>query len=402
MSTKITFITTGQPATNPRLVKEANALGAAGYTVNVIYCFWSEWAQQKDQDIFNNCNWAAIQVGGDPIQQRRAWWYTRLRQKVSRYFPFSPFFVYRSLARAYDEMVRQALKTKAELYIAHNLGALPVAAKVAQKSGASFAFDAEDFHRGESTQVNELTKQIIQTENLFLPQAQFITTASPLISRAYQALYPELTFTTINNVFSLGYQKALKVIPSSPLKLFWFSQTIGLDRGLQDVLLAMQTLDDVSIKLTLVGQVSKDVSIELNGMLNSKNHCLNFHEPIAEAGLFDLASQHHIGLALERSIPNNRDICLTNKVFTYLLAGNAIIASDTSAQSQFIQQYPAVGVLYPQGNHKILADVLLTYQANPEKLEAQRQAAWTLAQEQLNWEMEQKNWLTLVKEARSA
>ena len=46
---KIVLITTGQPSTNPRIVKEADALHAAGYDVTVLYSFFISWAFEKDK-----------------------------------------------------------------------------------------------------------------------------------------------------------------------------------------------------------------------------------------------------------------------------------------------------------------------------------------------------------------
>ncbi|XHR93521.1 hypothetical protein ACFJIV_24875 [Mucilaginibacter sp. UC70_90] len=43
----VTFITTGQPTTNPRLVKEAETLHKLGYSVKVICCFYQQWARKN-------------------------------------------------------------------------------------------------------------------------------------------------------------------------------------------------------------------------------------------------------------------------------------------------------------------------------------------------------------------
>jgi len=46
---KIVLITTGQPSCNPRVVKEADALSAAGHEVTVIYNYYIGWADENDQ-----------------------------------------------------------------------------------------------------------------------------------------------------------------------------------------------------------------------------------------------------------------------------------------------------------------------------------------------------------------
>ncbi|MDX2067869.1 MAG: hypothetical protein SFV55_05555 [Haliscomenobacter sp.] len=397
MSPKITLLTTGQPSTNPRLVKEANALFEAGYQVTVVYCYWAKWAQDYDPEIIQVREWRAVLVGGTPERGRLIWWYTRLRHKVSKYLSFISHFRYQSEARAYHEMLSEAKKTQAQLYIAHNLGALPVAARAAQQSRAIFAFDAEDYHRGESITLDAPTKNKIKIEDYFFESAAFVTTASPLISKVYQQHYPTQSFTTINNVFSKKYQKPLPQLPNTSLFVWWFSQTIGLNRGIQDILKAMQLIPDIPIQFTLVGEANSTTIDKLKEMLISERHKLCFQAPVSEIALFEIANQQHIGFALERSTPKNRDICLTNKIFTYLLAGNAIIASDTQAQKSFMADNPGVGWVYPQRDSNQLADILKTCYLNPDLLGSTKRNAWELADQKLNWEEEQKKWLPLVE-----
>ena len=56
-------------------------------------------------------------------------------------------------------------------------------------------------------------------------------------------------------------------------------------------------------------------------------------------------SNYDSGLALEDGrIDVNRNICLTNKIWSYLQSGLYILASDTDAQKEFIEQYNSHGV----------------------------------------------------------
>ena len=51
-----------------------------------------------------------------------------------------------------------------------------------------------------------------------------------------------------------------------------------------------------------------------------------------------LASQYDLGLAAEIGETPNRNISLTNKLFTYLLAGVPILASDIDAHTQLASE----------------------------------------------------------------
>ena len=121
------------------------------------------------------------------------------------------------------------------------------------------------------------------------------------------------------------------------------------------------------------------------------------HEPIGAGEIFDFASQFDIGIATETGIPLNRDICLTNKVFTYTQCGLAMIVSDTQAQALFMEQYPDTGKLYQKSNLQSLTDCISFYLQNPDILYQTRLQNYQLGQTALNWETESRTFLSLVQ-----
>lgn len=394
----IVLLTTGQPSTNPRLVKEADALTEAGYRVTVVYCFWAQWGQQYDQELLQKAHWNSQQVGGDPDEKQFRWSYTRLRRKIFSVFPNAQFAIKRILCRAYDELLEAAQNISGDLYVAHSVGALPVAAIAARKRNVAYAFDAEDFYRGEMEVGSLASKQAIILEEEYISGAAYRSAASPLIGEAYQKLFPDCSFIIINNVFSLKHQPIYRpTAHAGPLSVFWFSQTTGRNRGIQDLIEAMNLLPALSLSLTLVGgcsSVTKDTFMQLK---QNVQHQLNIILPVQEKKLFEMAALHDFGLASEIGQPLNRDLCLTNKLFTYLLAGNAILASGTQAQQRFIDTYPETGCIYPVGNPEKLAEHLAFYWNNRSALDHIRHHAWQLAHDQLNWEKEKQILLRLVE-----
>jgi glycosyltransferase involved in cell wall biosynthesis len=102
---------------------------------------------------------------------------------------------------------------------------------------------------------------------------------------------------------------------------------------------------------------------------------------------------------LESEIPYclNREYCLTNKIFTYLLAGIALILSNTEAQKKFLQKYPGIGTLYNYDEPQSLALVLQYYIENKGVLAIHQENARRLAKEKLNWEVESKKFKNLVQ-----
>lgn len=400
----IVLITTGQPSCNPRIVKEANALTQAGNDVTVLYCFFIDWAEREDKKLLKNVNWKYRLIGGSPFENNNTYFFTRLRFKISRilhsYLGNSFLLAERSQARCYDELLKAAKRIKADWYIGHNLGALPIAAKAAKFNHAKAGFDFEDYHRGEhDSSAHSIINRNIFLENKYLPQLDYCSTASDLITSATRQNHPHFKgkIFTIDNCFSLAQQMPfrMKDEEDKTLQLLWFSQTIGSNRGLEDVLDALIIMNDPFIHLTLVGRL--DASIEQ--IIKSKGgillNTIHFKGIISPDDIPALASRMDIGLALETGHNENREISLTNKIFTYLLAGNAIILSNTKMQMQFNAQYK-IGEMYDSGNINRLIEKIQFYQ-HRENLNTQRKYNYDLARNELNWEKESEKLIQIIE-----
>jgi len=399
---KIVLISSGQPSVNPRLVKEANALTAAGYEVAVIYSFWTHWAWAMDQQLFANVSWKPILAGGSPYQDKIEYLFTRLRFKfvnlIANKLTFKLGMAEMAKGRASVELLRKAKSIKAHFYIAHNLAALPVAVKAAKYHKAKCGFDAEDFHRQEVSDspldFNHRISSFI--EDKYFSYCDYITAASPLIAKAYQQLYPNLNLTVINNVFEIKYAQPVNERTGDKLKLFWFSQTIGKNRGIEDVIEALNMLENEAIEIHLLGNCSEESQRYFISLKKSDKSVLHFHKPIPSEEIFSFSTQFDIGLALEPGFCYNNKIALSNKLFSYLTSGLAIIASDTAAQKAFVEENKGVGFVYKIGNTDELASQIAYLFNNRVALRECKTKAAQLAIDKYNWEMESSKFLNII------
>lgn len=398
----VVLITSGQPSLNPRLIKEADALIGAGYGVTVIYQYWNDWGTHLDKKLLTSRKWKYHLIGGSPSVKKLLYLKSRLSFKLVQFlikkFGFRNTFAEQAIGRCTPFLIKKALTIKADLYIAHNLAALPAAVLAAKKNQAKCGFDAEDFHRNEVS--DDLTDfdVIIKThiENKYIPQLDYLTTASPLISNAYKELYPNLAPLTLLNVFPKQSIVKQKTIDPSVLKLFWFSQTIGINRGLEYVI---QAIGKFNVELHLLGNHDDTIKTHFMDLAHEsglKKGSIYFYKPIAADEIFAFASQFDIGLATELSVPKNRDICLTNKIFTYVQAGLAIIASTTRAQKALLEDFPNMGMAYDQNNLQSLSLAIDNYFKDESLLVNQQSKAKYYALKTLNWDNEKTKFLTLV------
>jgi glycosyltransferase involved in cell wall biosynthesis len=400
---KIVLISSGQPSLNPRLVKEADSLVENGFEVTVLYSYWNEWGTEIDKKLLPLKNWQAVRVGGDPHQKKLTYFLSRLINRFCVLITNKTgirYFADFAVSRSSWFLIRTAKKYSADLYIGHNLGALPATVKAAKKHKKPCGFDAEDFHRYESSNdINDggvTLKTFI--ENKYIPQLSYISASSKQIAHAYQQLFPDKQPLTILNVFPFG-AGIKKVIPKAgaPIKLFWFSQVIGPSRGIEDAAKVLHLLKNDDFELHLLGYHTNQTKAFIDD-LNDGGVKIFYHHPVMPDALVEFASQFDIGLAMEPGFSINNDFALSNKIFTYMQAALTIVASDTTAQSDLLAQYPTIGAIYSKGDAQSLADVLSGYNKNRDKLLKSREASWHLAKDTLNWKNESRKFLTLINQ----
>ncbi|MCF4967962.1 glycosyltransferase [Nostoc sp. CMAA1605] len=400
---RICLVSPGHVASNPRLVKEANALHEAGFQVRVVAGDYMAAIRPLDQTILSQASWAWVQVG---LGARPSYLARRLWQNVARYMTRTGWIPHISIAiwahsTVSFQLAKAAAAEPADLYIAHNLAALPAAAIAAQYHQARLGFDAEDFHVGELPDTPEYQAEIAvrdRIERTFLPLCHHLTAASPGIAAAYAERYG-VKMQPILNVCPLSEAPTSPCEPqTSQPSLYWFSQTIGPGRGLESIIQAMGQMR-TPVHLHLRGLVAAGYAQKLTELAQrvGVGDRLHLLPPAPPSEMVRLAASHDLGLCLELTQPLNRAICLTNKIFTYLLAGLPILMSKTPAHEEIYPQISKVSILIDIDNPTAIAIALDEYFLNPSKLQLARDQAWKLGQEIYNWDVEQHHFLQVIE-----
>jgi glycosyltransferase involved in cell wall biosynthesis len=408
---KICLITPGHISSNPRLVKEMQTLANENYTVYVIFTQYLDLLTNEDFKI----------IKANPLVTFKFldWTGNSIKSKITRVLSGSvqraTLFLHRitnnghllkhTINRNFVWQLQSAISIRADLYIAHNLAALPIAVEAAKANNAKSGFDAEDFHRQQTTD-DKHSKHYIDAKSLedfYIPNLNYFTSASPLINEEYYKLYPDVNGTVINNVFSKDYIQDISVQNNQDrqdLKLFWFSQTIGKNRGIEQAIEAIGHLKNENVSLTLLGlinDVNRDYFTSLilkHGLLSSQ---LQFAAFKSFDQLFSFANKFDIGLALEPGFCLNNKIALSNKLFTYLTSNLAIIATETNAQKEFMEAYPGIGKSFQINDTKQMGKHIEYYIKYPKKLIEAKKETKRLALNELNWEIESRKFLHVIK-----
>jgi len=399
MTTRITVVTAGHLATSPRMLKAADALSDAGYRVHVVSACLVDWARAADLDVRRTrerrWTWTVVDCSREIVHRARWWRGTRMRIARALAARVGPaclplVIAARALSRAHPELLSAALAEPADLLYGGTVGALAAVALAARRSGAPYALDLEDFHsaegedRGAVRLSNALARRV---ERAVLPRAAFLTAGSEPIASAYRATYG-IAPVAIHNVFALPRRAPVVVSRAKDhLRLYWFSQTIGPGRGLEDAVRAMG-LADIPGELHLRGRPVATYVDALHRLAADVAPRLVVvqHNPAPPDSMVALCAPYDVGLSLEQPAALNRDLCLTNKAFTYMLAGLPVAFTSTTAQESLALDMAAGALAYTPGDIAALAKGLARWANDREGLARARQASWAAAQRRWHWE----------------
>ncbi|WP_407525578.1 hypothetical protein PDL71_03835 [Lacibacter sp. MH-610] len=380
MPPHILFVSTSNLATNPRLVKEIELALEKGYRVTALVCSFHNWSYALNEAVKKKLA-EKIQLV-EAVADRSAfpvWVLSTLLQKfqllklklgVSNPSVLSDVLIKRSILLRWK---LGQLKGNYQLVIAHNPGAFEPAAVFAKKHRTPLGIDVEDYHPGEATNPAESNrmKRLLQQ---VLPQANYVSAAAPLILEKVQ----KDCSNELRNAFTIlnYFNKAEFVAPLSakdkPLQCVWFSQNIDQGRGLEPLLALLKSFGE-EVQLHLYGNANPlFYESHLAG-----NPQVILHPPVPQQQLHQLLALYDVGIALEDLTSNlNRTICLTNKLLAYYQAGLYILATDTAAQQQFLEQHPSHGIITSLSN---LQEGLQQLVQQKETIRAGSQTRYTTA-----------------------
>lgn len=408
MSRSVCIISPGHLSTNPRMVKEALTLQEAGWRVRVIHCRFRSWGSEADRSIAPQLH-EVESVAFGPVEASRARYLvqgvrTRVARRLAGIGATAPRLLEAAHHPAVPELVREACRRPADLYIAHYVAALPAAARAARRHGAAYAFDAEDFHLGDLPDApeNEPERRVIHAiEGRYLPGATCVTAASPMIAEAYARSYGIETPTVLLNVFPKANAPAAPTPCGSAQpapSIYWFSQTIGAGRGLETLLEAAgraRSRPSIHIRGTFAaGYRERLMRVAVEHGVDARIH---FLEPALPDQLERLGAAYDLGYVGELAETANRRIALTNKLFSYLLGGVPVLASDIPAHRGMAEALGPAMALFPLRDPWALAAAIDGYLLHPDRLAAARGHAWMLGQTRYNWDVEKRSLLSLLR-----
>jgi glycosyltransferase involved in cell wall biosynthesis len=407
---RICSLTPHQLVNNPRIVREADALAAAGHDVRVVAVDMLPAHGALDHELMRGRTWRLERVDIRPAgRARRRWFVSGARQKAARALwrrgVRSERIAGLAYARTFSETLSRAVSEPADLIIAHTQPMLAVAGEAARRLKCRWGFDCEDilseeFGEGITDRAHQDLLRLL--ERTFIPRADYVTVASAEFARWLTGQYRIAPARLISNVPS-RVEAPAGPRPGYPdarphLSLYWFSISIGPQRGIEDAVRALPHLD-VPAVLHVRGRMLPSYEPTFRELLASTGVAerVVVHDLARPQDVVRAAADHDIGLVLTQPCCVNHELAVPNKVYAYMMAGTVVGATATAGHRSALAGLD-VGFEYRPGDHQALAAQINALAADPAQLRARREAAFQAAMTRWNWDVEQRRLVDLVEE----
>ncbi len=397
---KILILIGAHLCTAPRPQKEADSLAAAGHDVIVRGVWFDPVLVERDRHLIAQKPWRFEPV----LDFQPHHWLTnrwvRLRAKLARQqFQQSGRVTPELLGYGTSTMLKAALDETADLTIVHSEAGLWVGEKLLQR-GFRVGVDFEDWFSQDllpSALATRPVAEIKRLEKVLLQHSSYCLTTSHALAETLATVYQVPKPTVIYNLFPTA--TTVSSAPSPVPRLHWFSQTIGPGRGLETLFQALSHLH-VPVEIHLRGNYPNSARHWLEPQIPANwRDRISIHPTVPNDELPARIAEHDIGLALEQADPPSRNLTITNKLFQYLQAGLAIIATDTAGQREVFQECPQIGHLIPCQNPVALAKAITNLVEDSLTLHQTKQAAHQAVRDSFSWEEQRDRMIQIAAHA---
>jgi len=280
---------------------------------------------------------------------------------------------------------------KADVLVSNDLDTLMANAWAKKWKGANLVYDSHEYF----TEVPELVQRPKvqrfweKIERKYLPKAQAMLTVNESIAQKYRLAYNREVrvvrnmprFSPLQEVQS----KEVLGLPTDKTILIMQGAWINVDRGAEELVQAMQFVNNALLLIIGGGDVFEKLKQLVSELHLGQKVCIKGKIPYEE--LRHYTANAAIGITLDKPTNLNYKLSLPNKLFDYIHAGCAVLASDLPEVGRVVKENK-VGVIVPDHEPKTIANAINALISNAAELERFQKNAKAVAP-QLSWQNEE-------------
>ncbi len=290
---------------------------------------------------------------------------------------------------------------KVDVLVANDLDTLVANYLISVIKKVPLYYDSHEYFTGVPELANRPAIRAIWKwmERRILPKLRHIYTVNESIAELYRKEYG-IDPAVVRNLPFRGEKlmgaksRADLMLPENKKILLYQGAGINIHRGAEEILEAMQYLDDYILVFIGSGDVI-DILKKEAVTLNLNQVVFFFPKmPMEELRRFTVLAD--LGLSLDKDTNINYRFSLPNKLFDYIQAGVPVLASDLPEIRKVVVKY-GIGKLISSHDPEVIATEIRDFFSDENRL-----ATWKenlkFAAEELCWEKEEKNLLEIFKD----
>lgn len=371
---------------DPRVRREAETAAQAGYKVVVIGRHFG-----KGQSLENTNRFSIIRLRNSLIG--------RVARMGNSPVAVRELTVILSALLANIQMARIAVQQRADIYHAHEVGALPVGHLVKKLTGAKLAYDAHELYSERVDETPVMRRILEAMQSYFLKRVDAVITVNGSIGREMVDRYGCSDPVILMNCPSVSIgdgesnlRNELGICRS--MKIVLYHGLYGQGYGLEKLIESAKYIHNAVIALRGYGDIEDDLRRLVRDL--GVEDKVAFLTPIPMVNLVREAKGADIGVISFPPEGLENIYATPNKLFEYMMAGLAIAASDLPEIRRVVEEADN-GILFDAYDPKSIASAINKLVSDDKLLRSAQQNSLRAAREKYNWEKESQKLLSLYE-----
>lgn len=310
---------------------------------------------------------------------------------------FSSFLFYLKFSAI---LLKRLVNTKADIYLAEDIYTLPLTVIIAKIKRKKIFYDCRELF-GFLAGLKD--RKIIQTfikyiEVFFIRFTDLVITTGEMDSEFITKKYSITKNIVIRNLpryykpnKPIDYHSLLNI--SEEKKILLYQGVILHGRGLKYIFEAIHEIDNIVLVVIGDGEYSTYYKNLANRMLIGEQ--VYFLGKVKQDEILRYTAGADIGLSIIENFSLSYYYALPNKLFEYIMSELPVIVSDLPQMEKIVKKFN-VGFVVEESNSVALKKTLTKIFKSDNSLD-EFKANCKSASEELNWENEIKNFLTILK-----
>ena len=388
-----------------RILLEAESLQGEGWQVTVVAMPPEENDTEDPVYVSRIASGGSGQAEGGSLLLYLNRLASKFLPRNGKVFHFARCMVWKFVRRPdsfFSRLFAEAVeKYDADVYVAHDLPMLPVAAAAAQCHGGKLVYDSHElFVEQELTAMEQKMWTAIEKEHISSFNAVITVNAS--IARELETRYKLPRVAVVQNCelsrnVSETYQKLFHDHFGLPndAKILLFQGGLAEGRNLETLICSMSYIHISGLHLVVLGDgvvVSSLQQLTRSLKLSGKVH---FHPAVPQKELLHYTAAADVGIIPYQPTCLNNYYCTPNKLFEFIAAGIPIIATDLPEIRRIVNGNH-IGMVGDTAAAKSLAGLIDTFFSDSELLK-QCQATVLQVRKKINWQAESRGLISLYR-----